>query len=377
MRHKLLFTGGHHNSALAVIRWLKSKDKDLQIAWVGDQFPKDGVIYPEYKEVTDLGIPYNKISAGKIFRFTNPIYLPRAILSFLKIPFGFLQAFLILIKNRPDIIVSFGGFIAVPVVVVGKLLGIRSVTHEQTVVVGFANRIIGAFVEKVFVSWPIDFYNASESLKHKMIYTGLPIDIEHLKVSSRIKLKQNLKTIYITGGKKGSLTLNEAILSNLKFLASNFNIIWSCGNTKGAFDFAHIKSEIEKLDIRLKDRVILKEYFYKDEIGSVFNTCDFVISRSGAHTVYELALLKKPCILVPIPWSSNDEQRKNAELLVRVGLGEVIDESDLLNSDFKDMVMSFSDKLEKRVSKVKSESLSDIVTEKGQELLGNEIFKTL
>ena len=72
MRHKLLFTGGHHNSALAVINWLIAKDKDIKIEWVGDQYPSKGITYPEYKEVSELKIPYHKITAGKLFRFTNP-----------------------------------------------------------------------------------------------------------------------------------------------------------------------------------------------------------------------------------------------------------------------------------------------------------------
>ncbi|PIR42313.1 hypothetical protein CO058_00955 [candidate division WWE3 bacterium CG_4_9_14_0_2_um_filter_35_11] len=377
MRHKLLFTGGHHNSALAVINWLIAKDKDIKIEWVGDQYPSKGITYPEYKEVSELKIPYHKITAGKLFRFTNPFYIPRAIVSFFKIPLGFFQAFFILIFVKPDLIISFGGFIAVPIVVVGKLLGIKSVTHEQTVVIGFANRIIGKFVDKIYVSWPIDFYDADDSLKNKMVYTGLPIDLGLFKNAKKINFNNKLKTIYVTGGKKGSFILNEAILSNLEFFASNFNVIWSCGNTKGDFDFERIQSEIQKLDESLKVRISVKEYFFKEEVANVFNSCDFVISRSGAHTVYELAILKKPCILVPIPWSSNDEQRRNAKLLVRVGLGEIVEEDELLRNDFKSIVLEFSDTLEKRAQGLHADSLDVIVTQSGQDNLGNEIIKIL
>ena len=377
MMYKLLFTGGHHNSALAIVKWLSINEKNIKIEWVGDQIPSDCVVYPEYKEVSDLNIPYHRIIAGKIFRFSNPIYLPKAILSFLKIPIGFFQAFYLLLTNRPDLIVSFGGFIAVPVVVSGKLLGIKSVTHEQTVVLGFANSIIARFVDSIYVSWPISLYSAKDSIKNKMVYAGLPIDIDGLRTVERFGFKNNLRTIYVTGGKKGSLTINECILSNLEFLVSNFNIIWSCGDTKGKFDFENISFAIDKLEEKLKSRILLKEYFFKSEISTVFNTCDFVISRSGAHTVYELAILEKPCILIPIPWSSNDEQKKNAELLVKVGLGEIIEESELLKQDFRDKVVDFSDKLEKRKNGVRLDELGDIVTEKGQENLGNEIVKIL
>ena len=368
MKSRLLFTGGHHNSALAVIKWLLRFDSDIKIDWVGDQYPKNGVIYPEYKEVSDLSIPYHKIVAGKLFRFTNPVYLPMAIVSLVKIPLGFFKGFFILLTVRPNLIVSFGGFIAVPIVVVGKLLGIRSVTHEQTVVVGFANKIIGKFVDKIYVSWPVEFYKVDVNLKNKMVYTGLPVDFSFLKSNKKIDFHNKNKTIYITGGKKGSAVLNEAIYSNLDVLSSKFNIIWSCGSAKGDFDFEKIREQ---------KNIYVKEYFFGSEVGEVFNTCDFVISRSGAHTVYELAMLKKPCVLVPIPWSSNGEQQKNAELLRDIGLAEIIDEDALLHKDFAEKIIKFSDTLEKRVKSSDFSSLSDIVTEKGQENLGNEIIKIL
>ena len=377
MKNRLLFTGGHHNSAIALIKWLLHESPDIKIEWVGDQYPKEGVVYPEYKEVCDLKIPYHKIVAGKLFRFTNPIYLPSAIVSLLKIPFGFLQSAFLLFSVRPSLIVSFGGFIAVPIVVIGKFFGIKSVTHEQTVVVGFANKIIGQFVDKIYVSWPIGFYKVDANLKNKMVYTGLPVDLIFLKSSKKLNFNNNLKTIYITGGKKGSFTLNEAIFINLASFISKFNIIWSCGNTKGEFDFEKIQKQILKLPIDQQKRVYIKEYFFGSEVAAVFNTCDFVISRSGAHTVYELAMLKKPCILVPIPWSSNNEQQKNAELLKSVGLAEVVNESLLLDKDFVEKVYEFSDTLEERIQSSNVNSLDDVVTEKGQENLGNEIIKIL
>lgn len=368
MKNRLLFTGGHHNSALAVIKWLLRVNPDIKIDWVGDQYPKDGVIYPEYKEVSDLFIPYHRIVAGKIFRFTKPVYLPLAIVSLIKIPLGFVKSFFILLTARPNLIVSFGGFIAVPIVVVGKLLGIRSVTHEQTVVVGFANKIIGKFVDKIYVSWPIEFYKVDANLKNKMIYTGLPVDSTYLKSDKKIDFHNKNKTIYITGGKKGSVVLNEAIALNLDVLSRKFNIIWSCGNSKRNFDLKKIQDQ---------KYIYIKEYFFGSEVGEVFNTCDFVISRSGAHTVYELAMLKKPCILVPIPWSSNGEQQKNAELLRGIGLAEIINEDALLHKDFAEKIIKFSDTLEKRIQSSNFSSLDDIVTEKGQENLGNEIIKIL
>ncbi len=161
---RLVITGGHHSSALPVIKKLKETDPTLQIFWLGHKHSLKGDTHEtlEYKEITSLGIPFYELKAGKVYKITS---LSRLIL----VPFGFIQAFFILLSIKPDAILSFGGYLAVPVVVSGFFLGIPSVTHEQTVVAGYANKVIGWFAKKVLISWKA---SAKYFPAGKTVFTG-------------------------------------------------------------------------------------------------------------------------------------------------------------------------------------------------------------
>ena len=160
----LVFTGGHHTSALVVAKELKKKG--WNIIWYGHRHSMwgDESDSAEYREVTAAGIKFYDLKAGKFYATFSPLKL-------IRIPYGFLQAFLLLIFHRPNGIVSFGGYLAVPTVICGWLLGIPSVTHEQTLVAGWANKLISLFVKKIAVSWP---NSLTHYPKAKTIFTGLP-----------------------------------------------------------------------------------------------------------------------------------------------------------------------------------------------------------
>jgi|694.fasta_scaffold01822_15 UDP-N-acetylglucosamine--N-acetylmuramyl-(pentapeptide) pyrophosphoryl-undecaprenol N-acetylglucosamine transferase len=328
---KILFTGAHHNSALALLDWIKqNSDMQVSFVWVGRKLVPGSVdvFTPEYKEVVSRDIPFYNISAGKVYRFKHAKFVFAFLKNLFLIPIGFISAFKILIKEKPDLIISFGGYIAVPIVIVGFFMRIKSVSHEQTLSVGLANQINYLFTQKIYTAWPIEYYPVN--YREKMTFVGLPLKqsfIKQIQSKEIFNFENSNPVIYVTGGKNGSHVINEAVLRAVPGLISSFNIIWAAGSVKGSFDYEHIKKEIE---IKGYDKnILLKEYFDESEIGKVFNTCDLVISRSGAHTIYELIYLRKPCLLVPIPWASHNEQYKNAKVVENAGLGLIIEENDL------------------------------------------------
>lgn len=145
---KLVFTGGHHNSALSVAQEIKKRGIG-DIVWFGHKYSMlgDKNVSAEYREVTQNEIRFRELIAGKVYKTFNPVH-------WIRLPLGFLQAFFFLLQERPDLVVSFGGYLAAPVVFCAWVLGIPIVTHEQTTVVGLANRFIAWFADKVFVTWP-------------------------------------------------------------------------------------------------------------------------------------------------------------------------------------------------------------------------------
>lgn len=314
---KIIFCGGHHNSALLVARRLKQKGH--RIFWFGHKYTMIGDRNPgaEYLEVSAGKIPFIEIKAGK--------WQPRFnfLINILRIPSGFLQSLFWLIKIRPNLIVSFGGYLALPVSIAGFFLRVPVITHEQTAVSGVANNLISKIAVKVFVSFP-------SSVNHfpskKVVLTGLPIRTEIFDEGKKL-FENSKKTIYITGGKQGAHLINEEVFKILPKLLENFNVIHQCGSTSLFTDILTGQRLKEKLD---KDfNYLIKEYFFEDEIGSVFKSADFVVSRAGAHTVYELMYLNKPAILIPIPWSNKDEQMHNAQTLKEMGLAEILEQRGL------------------------------------------------
>lgn len=338
MKKRIVITGGHHNSALVVAE--KLREKGYEVIWFGHKFTMwgDKNVGAEYREVTKAGFKFIEIKAGKFYRTYHPLKL-------LRLPLGFMQSFYYLLKFRPGLILSFGGYLAVPVVIGGWFLRIPSMTHEQTVVYGLANRLISHFAKKIFVSW-------EASLKHfpahKVVFTGLPLRPEIFSdKKGKFDFKNSLPTIYITGGKQGSHAINQAVEETLPNLLKEFNLIHACGRSTVFDDFFRLNKAKEKLAPEIRKRYLSQDYFYIQEIGDVFAEADLVVSRAGAHIVYEIAALGKPAIFIPIPWSDQDEQLKNAQLLVEAGIAEILPQNQLDGENLYRLVKSMTENLEK------------------------------
>lgn len=330
---KIVITGGHHNSALVVAEELRKRG--YEIIWFGHKYTMwgDENVGAEYKEVTKAGFKFIEIKAGKFYRTYNPAKIAL-------IPVGFFQSLYYLLKFKPNLVLSFGGYLAVPVIVCAWLLGIPSLTHEQTVVYGLANRIISHFAKKVLVSWET---SVKHFPKNKAVFTGLPLRPEIFQRQNlKYEFNHKLPTIYITGGKQGAHVINQIARESLENLLKNYNIIHQCGSSSLYNDIRKQEELKKSLSEEFKRRYVVKEYFFREEIGAVFSSCDLVISRSGAHTVYELAALGKPSILIPIPWSSRDEQLKNAQILKNHGIAEIIMQKDLYPTSLLNMIEKMS-----------------------------------
>jgi len=330
---KVVICGGHHNSALVVAEMLAKKG--YEIFWFGHRFSMigDKKESAEFLEVTAKKIPFIEIKAGKFqphSRFWQNLS---------RVPIGFWQSFVSLLKIKPDLIVSFGGYLAFPVAWIGYLLRIPVVTHEQTTVSGLSNKLIAKVARKIFITFPS---SAKSFPQKKVILTGLPL---RKSIFEGKKLFGNAqKTIYITGGKQGAHVINEAIFKILPNLLEKFNVIHQCGSTS-LFNDIKKAGEIKCSLGKVSDNYIVKEYFFDSEIGSVFKSADFVISRAGAHTVYELTVLNKPAILIPIPWSNANEQEENAKMLVSLGLAKILFQADLEQGNLLEKILTFGDHL--------------------------------
>lgn len=359
---KILITGGHTTPALALIEELKKKR--AEIVFVGRKYALDSekIFSFEYQAIKKLGIKFIDLKAGRLTR----IFSWRSFLNFIKFPLGFFFSFQILKREKPDFILSFGGYLALPIGIIGWLMKIPVFTHEQTLIPGLTNRVIGFFAKKIFISFP---QTKEYFPKNKTIVSGNPIrTCVFKKIKQPFKIIKNKPLIYITGGSLGSHSINLLVEPILPRLLNNFIIIHQTGETKEYQDFERLS--------KIKHRnYFLKKHFYDDEIGFVYSLTDLVISRAGANTVFELIALKKPAILIPLPWSAGGEQKAHAQLLKEKGVVEIFFQEKIKKSsslDLYNLIIKMSNKIDRY--KKNFSSLNSFLKTDAAQIIANYIL---
>ena len=317
---KILITGGHVTPALAVIQGLKNKFKDkINIIFVGRKyaFENEKTLSFEYKEIKKREIEFISIETGRLTRIISL----KTIRSIMRIPLGFFNAYKILKRQKPDVILSFGGYIALPIALWSCIFKIPLYTHEQTIHPGLSNRIIGIFAKRIFIA-----FKDTQSYfdKNKVVLTGNPIrPIIFNTISKPFIIKKDKPVIYITGGSLGSHSINNKIGNIIYELLKKYIVIHQVGDSIEYKDYEKLVKLRKTFPTNLQKNYFLSKHFLEHEIGYIYSVCDIVVGRSGANTFFELISLKIPAVFIPLPWSANDEQKKHAIIFKHAGTGEI------------------------------------------------------
>lgn len=320
-------TGGHVSPAVAVIERLRERSATggwpLELLYIGS------IAGVERRTMQQMGVPYRAIQTGKLRRYFS-LQTPVDVL--VRLPAGGLQAFRAVRRFRPDVIFSTGGYVCVPTVAAGRVLRVPSLTHEQTALVGLANRIAGRFATRVAVSYP---QSARYFKPGKVIVTGNPVRSAILqgdaeRGATRFGFDVNVPVLYITGGAQGSHAINMAVKDALPRLLGCCRVVHQCGEGPDGSgeDLRALTSAAEKLPAELQKRYKVQPYI-GEELGDVYALAALVVGRAGAGTVNELSNLGKPSILVPLPGAAGGEQEANARALERKGGAVVLLQEDL------------------------------------------------
>lgn len=320
--NKLLITGGHPTPAIAVIDEIRKRRVPVSIVFVGRKYNNDGerTLSFEYQEMQHRSIPFVHLTAGRLTRILSV----QSLVNILRIPGGFFRAFHIILTEKPDIILSFGGYLALPVACAAWILHIPVYSHEQTIEPGLANRLIAILARRIFVSFPSSqaFFPGK-----KTIVTGNPMRPELFERQTPFAVPSNLPVIYVTGGSLGAHAINSHIAHIISRLVASAVVIHQTGNVEAYNDYEHLQKIHAVLPAAVRGRYIIKQHISSDQIGSAFGQSDLVISRAGANTFFELVALQKPAILIPLPWSAHDEQSKHAAVLAEAGAAEVFEQT--------------------------------------------------
>lgn len=308
---------------------------------MGRKVSQEGSNIPslEQIEIPRRKIKFISISAGKIPRH----FSIQSILSVLKMPLGFIQSFIQVKKLKPNVVLSFGGYIAIPVSLSAWILKIPIVTHEQTTSIGLSNKLIELFASKIAISWN----QSRDQFKKKVILTGNPVR-EALVKGREKALPVNLERelIYVTGGNQGSHFINNLISKSLSEITSRYIVVHQCGTGIAGKDFEKLSRQKHKLDKILQPRYLIKKWFDDQQVAWLMHNASLIISRSGANTIYEIALHAIPSILIPLPKSGGNEQTLNAQVLKQAGTAEILFQSKLTKQLFIEAIKKMFDNLD-------------------------------
>lgn len=326
-----MLTGAHLTPALAVINEL-NKYKGTEIIYVGRKTTMEGdrTQSVESQILPTLRVKFIPIITGRLQRVFTPYTIP----SLLKIPAGLLQALYIIIREKPDVILSFGGYVSVPAVFAGWLFSIPIITHEQSLVMGLANKINSIFADKIAVSFP--------SSNPKTVLTGNPIRQEIIR---DVITYHNGVQILITGGNQGSHVINMAVEEALDELTKEAKIIHVTGDNKFG--------DFEKLSKLQDERYHVKKWI-SDGWVQLLKKVDLVVSRAGINTLTELAYLGIPALVIPLPYLFADEQNKNARYFESLGLVKILPQSKLSGRTLLDNIKLMIKDLEVLKKKAKN-----------------------
>lgn len=266
---------------------------------------------------------YFILKTGKLIRHSLWKNLWQAVL-FVR---GIFSALILIKKIRPKVVFSKGGYVAYPIIFWTKFFHIPLYIHESDSVIGGTNKKSANYAKKVFVGFPTENYELVESAK--LVFTGQLINKNNYKKDFDFGFSGKNKTIFITGGSLGAMSLNNAVFAILPKVLQHYNVIHQVGNNN--YDIAiEIRS---KLPNSMKSSYFIKGFLNSsiDENQQIAAICqaDLVIARAGATTIAEIAQAKKPMILVPYPYASADHQLKNAQILEQNKCCVIVNDRDL------------------------------------------------
>ncbi len=294
-------TGGHIYPAIAIADELKMEYPDAKIVFVGAE---DRM---EMQKVPQAGYPIEGLWISGLQRKLDPknFLLPFKVLSSLW------KSYKILKKYKPQVAIGTGGYASAALLKVAGSIGIPTLIQEQNSYPGITNKILSKTAKRICVAYAgLDRYFPAK----KILVTGNPIREDILKVHASSIDQQQAKAYFglenadkvllVIGGSLGARTINETIAEKRKYFEdANISILWQCGKYYFETYTSHDSDQIKVLA-------------YIDRMDMAYGAADYIISRAGASSVSELALVGKPTMFIPSPNVAEDHQTKNAEAIV-------------------------------------------------------------
>lgn len=309
-------TGGHIYPGLAIARALE--EKGFRIVWLATPAGM------EHKLVGRVGYPIEVVAMsgvrgkGGLAWLMLPLTLIRA----------FWQSLRVLMRVKPDVVVSMGGYIAFPGGMMAVLLGKPLVVHEPGAHAGLTNRVLALIADRVLVGFPKSFDEVPHNTiarrlpkPGKLLWLGTPVreDITRLgPPSARMAGRTGALRLLVVGGSLGAKTMSDLVVAAIASLPRDARP--QVVHQSGEKNYDDLVGTYQRADVEADVRPFI------DDMAAMYDWCDLIICRAGAITVAELAAVGVASILVPLPWFVAEEQLANARFLADAGAGILVDQ---------------------------------------------------
>lgn len=279
-------TGGSVSPLLAIFQELLKKGYKIKFIWIGS---KQGVERDmvDSEEFSGQKIEYKSIYAGKWRRYFSLFNF----LDLFKVVIAFFQSLFLVLKHKPDLVMSAGSFVSVPVVWASGILRKPVLIHQQDVRPGLANRLMSPFARVVTTTFKESL--STYGSKARVIGNIIRMDLDSEKGNNYFKVKEDPPIMLVIGGGTGAKFINNLIENNLEEITRFVQVI-------------HITGE-GKAKIKAKEHYISFEFLEHDRMLQALRKANFVVSRCGLGFLTEISYLGKPAILIPIPDSHQED----------------------------------------------------------------------
>lgn len=321
-------TGGHFFPAIEVAKKLLNRSE--KIIFITQQRDKlTDIIKEELRDKDKINLFF--IRSEKFYR-KNPFLLIKLLLYLI---FAILETVIIIMKEKPKIVFSTGGYTSVPVIIAVKLTNpfVPIILHEQNCVLSLTNKFLSIFASKVCLGFDI-------KKGKKFTYTGNPLRekifsfVDKDKFFYQNKFTKEKLTLFIFGGSQGAHSINEAILKFLKEYESRIANLIQVIHITGFNDFEYVKEFYKNLNL---SNIVMS---FSTDIHILYSVADIVICRAGAMTITELIYFKKPAILIPLLTAAELHQNHNANFLKKYGCAEVVYQRANWESKFQKILLN-------------------------------------
>ena len=313
-------TGGHLFPGIAVAREIQSRYRNAGVLFVvGRKKMETGILSTYQFETESIDVKGLKGQGWK-----------QGFQVLTRIPRSIMQSASIIRRFSPSVVLGVGGYSSGPFCLAARGMGIPTAVHEQNSYPGLTNRLLTRIVDRTFIS-----FEACEPFfkTKRKVLTGNPVREELIQEQEKPENKKTF-SVLVVGGSQGARAINEAFvdtLAQLKAAGKKIRAIHQTGQT----DYERVQTDYTNRGLSGKVTPFIHE------MAEAYGFAQMVVGRAGATTIFELAALGKPSILVPYPFAANQHQETNANALVEIGGAEMIHQKDLNGESLGRVLMKY------------------------------------